>query len=807
VSALAEILLRDLRYGLRSLGRAPAFSAIVILTLALGLGANTAIFSVVRAVLLKPLPYPDSERLVRLGESTGEATGISVTWINYLHWRNENHSFEGMAGFEQAPFTLTGRGDPLFTRAALIDRDFFPLLGRTPLLGRLFIDSDDRSGAPSTVVLNYKFWIDKLGGDPAVLGASLALDGKPYQVIGVVSPAWEFLRADYYLPLAPFKDAELTRSRHGSMRVLGRLKPGVALAAARADLDSILQHLAQTGPGPEKDHRSYVAFLGEAMTRPVRSGLLILMAAVGLVLLIACANVASLILSRSTTRTSEIAIRTAIGAGRTRLVRRLLTENLLMAAFGGTAGLLLAHWCLVGLLSMGPKNIPRLAETTLDFHVFVFAGAISILAGLVVGLAPLFTAGKLDLVSALKDSSRGTTGAKSGQSLRNVLIISEIAITLVLAFASGLLLRSLNAAESSYPGFRSRGLLALELVLPSSGYKSKEAQHNFYDQLIADLRGIPAVTAVGAVHCPPSAGDCGDWFYSVLDRPAPPRNEVPVALVNVADPAYFRTMSIALRQGRAFTETDRAKTQPVAIVNETFARQWWPKESAVGRRIKGGGPYFEGPVYEIVGVAGDVSQMGLDSEPLPEIYLPFSQAPSPAMVVLMRTSADPELLAPAVRRRIAALDRNLPIENLRSFEKTLGATLERRRFSTLLLTSFAGLAMILAGVGIYGLLNYWVSVREEEIAIRSALGAAPAAILLWAAAHALKLGVLGIALGAVVGFLTSRWMESLVFGVSAQNPVILAAAAFAVLVIIILAALLPVRRASQIDVLQKLHHG
>lgn len=805
--ALTEVLLRDLRYGLRGLRRAPAFSAIVILTLALGLGANTAIFSVVRAVLLKPLPYPDSERLVRLGESTGEATGISVTWINYLHWRDENHSFEGMAGFEQAPLTLTGRGDPLFTHAALISRDFFLLLGRKPLLGRLFIDSDDRSGAPSTVVLNYKFWVDKLGGDPAILGATLALDGKPYQVIGVASPAWEFLRADCYLPLAPFKDDALTRSRHGSMRVLGRLKAGVTLAAARADLDSILQRLSQTDPGPEKDHRSYVVFLGEAMTRPVRSGLLILMAAVGLVLLIACVNVTSLILARNTTRTSEIAIRTAIGAGRTRLVRQLLTENLLLAVLGGASGLLLAQWCLGVLLSIRPNNIPRLAETTLDFPVFLFAGAISILAGLLVGLAPVFTAGKLDLVSALKDSSRGATGAKSGQSLRNVLIISEIAITLVLAFASGLLLRSLNAAESSYPGFRSEGLLALELVLPSSGYKTAEAQKTFYDQLIGDLRGTPAVTAVGAVHCPPSAGDCGDWFYSVLDRPAPPRNEVPVALVNVADPAYFRTMSIALRQGRAFTEADRAKTQPVAIVNETFARQWWPKESAVGRRIKGGGPYFEGPVYEIVGVAGDVSQMGLDSEPLPEIYLPFSQAPSAAMVVMMRASGDPELLAPAVRRRIAALDRNLPIENLRSFEKTLGATLERRRFSTLLLSSFAALAMILAGVGIFGLLNYWVSVREEEIAIRSALGASRAAILIWTAAHALKLAVLGIALGAVVGFLTSRWMESLVFGVSAQNPTILAAAAFAIFVIIILAALLPVRRATQIDVLKKLHHG
>ncbi len=807
MSALTEVLLRDLRYGLRGLRRAPAFSAIVILTLALGLGANTAIFSVVRAVLLKPLPYPGSERLVRLGESTGEATGISVTWINYLHWRDENHSFEGMAGFEQAPFTLTGRGDPLFTRAALVSRDFFLLLGRKPLLGRLFIDSDDRSGAPSTVVLNYKFWMDKLGGDPAILGATLALDGKPYQVIGVASPAWEFLRADYYLPLATFKDDTLTRSRHGSMRVLGRLKPGVSLAAARADLDSILQRLAQTDPGPEKDHHSYVAFLAEMMKGPVRSGLTTLMAAVGLVLLIACANVASLILARSTTRTSEMAIRTAIGAGRTRLVRQLLTENLLLAVLGGAFGLLLARWCLGVLLSIGPKNIPRLAETTLDFPVFLFAGAISILAGLLVGLAPVFKAGKLDLVSALKDSSRGATGAKSGQSLRNVLIISEIAITLVLAFASGLLLRSLNAAESSYPGFRSEGLLALELALPSSSYKSMEAQQNFYAQLTADLRGIPAVTAVGAVHCPPSAGDCGDWFYSVLDRPAPARNEVPVALVNAADPAYFQTMGIAIREGRAFTEADRAKAQPVAIVNQTFARQWWPKESAVGRRIKSGGPYFEGPVYEIVGVAGDVSQMGLDSEPLPEIYLPFSQAPSAAMVVMMRTSGEPELLAPAVRRRIAALDRNLPIENLRSFEKTLGATLERRRFSTLLLTSFAALAMILAGVGIFGLLNYWVSVREDEIAIRSAVGASRAAILLWAAAHALKLAVLGIALGALVGFLTSRWMESLVFGVSAQNPTMLAAAAFAVFVIIILAALLPVRRATQIDVLKKLHHG
>jgi putative ABC transport system permease protein len=800
-------VLRDIRYGLRGLRRDSSFSALVIMTLGLGLGANTAIFSVVHAVLLQPLPYPNSERLVRLGESSGQATGISVTWSNYQHWRDENHTFEAMAGYEQTQFTLTGEGDPLLTRAALVSSGFFPLLGRRVLLGRLFTESDDRPGAPYTVVLNYSFWRNKLGADPAILGSTLALDGKPYQVIGVAAPVWEFITPDYFLPIAHFKNTPRSQNQHGSMRVLARLKPGVTLAEAIADLDSIQDHLARQNPGSEKGHHSYGTFLANSVTAPVQSGLLILMTGVGLVLLIACANVSSLILARGSARTSEIAVRTAIGAGQLRLIRQFLIETLSLALLGGASGLLLARWGLAVLVRLGPRQIPRLSETTLDLPVLVFAGAITILSGLIVGLTPVVTAGKLDLVSALRDSSRGISVSKTAQSLRGALIVFETAITFMLVFAAGLLLQSLNIAQSSYPGFRSKNLLALELSLPSLAYKSGDSQRNFYNELFAGLRSLPRVAEVAAINCPPSGGDCGDWFYSVLDRPAPTRNEVPVALINIATPSYFRTLGIPLREGRSFTEADREGAAPVAIVNQTFARRWWPAKTAVGQRVKSGGPYLEGPVYEIVGVAGDVSQMGLDSKPEPEIYLPFLQSPSQSMVVMIRTAGNPESLVSAVRRRVASLDRNLPIKSLSAFEKNLAASLDRRRFGTMLLTAFALLAMVLGAVGIFGLLNYWVNIREEEIAIRFALGAQPAAILRWLGGSALKLVAAGITFGMAGALLASNWMASVVFGVSVRSSMTMAMAVSTVCVIAILASLIPLLRATRIDAVGKLHRG
>src|SRR5581483_7711539 len=478
----------------------------------------------------------------------------------------------------------------------------------------------------------------------------------------------------------------------------------------------------------------------------------------------------------STARMREIAIRTAIGAGARRLGRQLLTENLLLAITGGALGLLLAWWSLRALVAASPPGIPRLAEITLDVPVLLFAAGLTLLTGLLAGFAPVLTAAKTDLTVILKESSPSSTGAKHTHLLRSSFVAIEIAITLVLVFASSLLLRSLITAQTANPGFVPDHMLALELAVSGSAYKTPEAQAQFYQRLESDIRALPGVTNVGSAMCPPAAGDCMDWFYSVIDKPVPSRGDVPVALYNYADSQYFKTLLVPLRAGRDFSESDRRGGPPVAIVNETFAQQWWPNESAVGHRVKNGGPYMPGPVYQIVGVVGDVSREGLDQKPSPEIFVPFQQEPTAAMAVMIRTAGDPASLAPAVRRCVSAIDHNLPIQRLRTVQTMLSASLERRRFSTLLLTSFALLAMALAAVGIYGVLNYWVAVREDEIAIRLAIGAQRWSILRWSGAALLRLAAVGTLLGLAGGWAASHWLESQVYGVSARNPVMMAAA-------------------------------
>jgi predicted permease len=805
-----ELLLQDLRYAARGIWRARVFSLIVILTLAVGIGANTAIFSAVYAVLLKPLPFPLGERLVWLGESSAKASGISATWINFEHWRIENHSFESMAGFQKADLTLTGRGQAVLTHAGVVTNEFFRLTGSRPIMGRLLTASDDEPQSPATVVVTRAFWAKALSTDPQIIGKAMTLNGTPYIVIGVLArdPGFFLPPVDYYLPLHPSAAQASKRDAHEWMNVLGRLKPEITLSQARSDLDTIMQRLAQADPGPESDHRAFAQFLTEQRTGDLRHVFVLLMASVCLVLILACANIGGLLLIRMTTRAREIAIRTAIGAGRSRLARQLLTETVVITLVGGAFGILLAGFGLRAIEVLGPHDIPRLSEASLNLPVLMFAAALTLAVALVCSLVPLVSSDKVNLTMLLKESSTGSGTSRIGHTLRGGLVIAEIVVAVILLFASGILLRSLWAAESLNPGFEPSHLLVLELQLPPLPYKSEGAILDFYARLEAALRSQAGIESVGAVNCPPAAGDCRDWWYSVVEKPSPSPQDMPVTLVNMADTEYFRTMRIPLIAGRAISDEDRAGGPSVAVIDEKIARAWWKDpHAALGQHIKLGGPRMKGPVTQIVGVAANVPQVGLDSPPLPEIYFPAAQLVDAAMVVMIRTKGNPESMIATVRQTLTSIDGNVPIQSLKTADMWLGATLVQRRFTTLLLVLFAGIAVILASIGCYGVFNYWVSCRRQEIAIRIALGAATFAILRCAGRQAARIGALGLVIGLAGSWAASRWVSSLVFGTSAHDATVLSFAALIAFLIVVVSAAVPLWRATQIDPIETLHEA
>jgi putative ABC transport system permease protein len=805
-----ETLLQDIGYALRGIVKAPGFSLTVIVTLAVGIGANTAIFSAVYAVLLKPLPFPAAERLVWLGESNAKATGISVTWINFEHWQAENHSFEAMAGFQNADLTLTGRGQATLTHAGLVTNQFFQLTGSRPMMGRLLAASDDKAQSPATVVVTESFWAKSLSADPEIIGKTMTLDGAAYEIVGVLGrdPGFFLRPMDYYLPLRPTSAQTESREAHGSMRALALLKPGATLAGARSDLNMILERLATADPGPEDDHRAYAAFFTDERTGGVRYVFALLMGSVCLVLILACANIGSLLLIRMTTRAREMAIRTAIGAGRSRLARQLLTETVLIAVLGGAAGILLAYFGLRVLVQLGPHNIPRLSEASLNQPVLIFAAALTLAVGLICALVPVLSLGNVNLSILLKEGSTGSGSNRIGHALRGSLVVAEIAVAVVLLFTSGILLRSLWIAETANPGFDPGHLLGLELQLPTSRYNSDAATLDFYDRLEAALRVQAGVESVGAVNCAPAAGDCGDWWYWVMERPTPARGDVPMTLLNMADGAYFKTMRIPLVAGRGPSDEDRAAGPAVAIINEEIAHAWWKDTgSALGQHIKLGGPYMKGPLLEIVGVAANVPQMGLDSPPLPEIYFPAAQRVSSRMVIMIRTRGNPDGLAGTVRKTLASVDSNVPIQSLKPFDEWLGATLIERRFVTFLLAVFAGIALLLAAIGCYGVLNYWVNSRKQEIAIRMAMGAGTFAIIRRTGRQVARLGLLGLAIGLAGSWGASRWMSNLVFGIGAHDPIVLGAAALAAMLMVVLAAVVPLWRAVRVKPIETLHEA
>ena len=795
-------LAQDLRYALRALGRSPGFAAVAVATLALGIGANTAIFSVVHAVLLRPLPYPEAHRLVVVTERRLRLGEQSVSWMNFLDWRAGSRALAAQAAYGTDGVAFAGTGEPSVLRSGEVTAPFFSILGVQPALGRAFTEADDRPGAAPVALLSAALWRSRFGSDPSVVGRAIRLDGVPHVVVGVLPESFRFFPqpVDLYRPLGRHgaEPGWLERGNHQGLRVLARLAPGSTLPAARAELDTIMARLETQYPRTNSGQRTMVVPLFESGVAESRTTLWTLFAAVAFVLLLACANVAHLLLARATARQRELAIRAAIGASRARVVRQLLTESVLLALLGGGLGLLLAVWATPPLLAAAPEDIPRLAEAGVDGTVLLFSFAASVATGILFGLAPALAAFRTDPQSALKDGIFGATASARGRRQRAALFVAEVALAFLVVVASGLLLRSLARVRAVDPGFSSDGVLAMNVSRPAA--ETEADSQVFFTGALARLRALPGVRSASAVLCPPLMGPCWGSVYMVSDRPAPPQADLPSATINVADPDFFRTLSIPLMAGRLFGPQDTADSPPVIVVNETLAKLWWPRGDAVGKRIKRGFPQDEGaPFREIVGIVADVRQEGLDLPPRPELYMPFAQQPNQSMTIVLAASNDPMSLAKPAAAAVHAIDPDQPVSRVEPLERYFGESLARRHFTTLLLALFGALALTLAAVGITGVVACGVGERRREIGIRTALGAKPSDVLRLVIDHALRLAAAGIVLGGAAALGLTRFVSSLLYGVKPFDPLTFGGVAALLTVVVLAACAWPARRALRVS--------
>ncbi|MGH9837363.1 MAG: ABC transporter permease [Blastocatellia bacterium] len=790
-----QTLWQDLRYGARMLMKKPGFTLIAVLTLALGIGANTAIFSVVNGVLLRPLPYLDSEQLTWVwmdNRQEGIAEDIA-SWPNFEDWRAHNQSFQGMAGVRDRRFNLTGTGEPEELNGANVSANFFDLMRVGPQYGRAFSAEEEQEGRDQVVVIGHGLWQQRFGGDAQLVGQTLSLNGQPHTIIGVMPPGFQFPnKTEIWKPLVP--DAQLRTARSAFwLPVIGRLKPGVTRAQAQTEMTGIAQRLEQQYPNSNRGFGVNVVLMHEQLVGKLRTALWVLLGAVACVLLIACANVANLLLARAAARQKEVAIRAALGASRGRVVRQLLTESVLLAAVGGGLGLLLARWGLDALVALAPSDLPRAASITIDRRVLFFTLGLSLLTGVVFGLAPALQSSKLALSEVLKEGGRGTGGG--GQRTRSALVVAEIALALVLLVSAGLLLRSSWRLQQVNPGFNPERVLKVRLSLPPSKYREGAQAAAFYQQLLERLRALPGVQAAGATSSVLLNKVHNSSGILIEGRPAPngPRPELPMDSVS---PGYFQAMDMPLVQGRQFNEQDKADGLPVAIVNETMARRFWPNEDPLGKRFNFGDG---GRWWTVVGVVRDSRRQGLDAPVRIESFLPHTQRPLRAMEVVLRTTDHPLAMTRTVRSAVWSLDGDLPVSEIQSVEQMLGARVAPRRFNLLLLGLFALVAMLLAAVGIYGVMAYSVTQRTHEIGIRMALGAGQGAVLKLVVGHGMVLTLLGVATGLAGAFALTRLMTILLFGVSATDPLTFSVIALLLLLVALLACWIPAQRATKVD--------
>jgi len=797
-------LVHDLRYALRMLVKSPAFTVIAILTLALAIGANSAIFSVVNAVLLRPLPYPQSEQLVRVFGSQPQLARAPNSPANFLEWKAENQVFERIATYVGQGFNLTGTDRPERVIGARISADLLQLLGVQPTLGRNFTADEDRDGADRVVILSHEFWQRRFGGDTNAIRQTITLNDRPYTVVGVMPRGFAFpsTRAQIWTPVA-FTPAEAATRDTNYIDVIARLKPGISLQQAQANMNAVTQHQAERYPKTNIGIGAEVVSLQEFTVGDVRPMLIVLFGAVGFVLLIACANVANLLLARAAARQREMAIRGALGASRSRVVRLLLTESVVLAVVGGAIGLLLAIWSLDLLVSLKPANLPRLAEIGVNRTIFLFTFAISVVTGLLFGVAPALQASKSDLNEGLKESSRGGTDSPRRQRMRSLLVVSEVALSLVLLVGAGLMIRSFSRLLAVDPGFKADHVLTAFVSLPVSKYPKREEQTAFFDRLLERLRNVPGVSAAGIVTDIPLYGGSSTGF-DVEGRPEAAPGTRPMTDYRLINSDYFAAMGMKLVKGRAFSRFDTEAAPGVVIINETMAARFFAGEDPIGRRLDLSGDPKD--LREIVGVVGDVRNYGVDAEVKPEVYVPFLQsAPDylsgvvSAMTIVMRSAIEPAALAAALREQVQALDKDQPVSEIKTMEWYLADSMAQRRFNMLLLGVFAGLALVLAAVGIYGVIAYTVTQRTHEMGIRIALGAKGRDILRLVFGNAMVTTLTGIALGLGAAFALTRLLRSLLYQVSPTDPVVFAAIPLLLLSVAAIATYLPARRAMKVN--------
>lgn len=799
-------LVRDLRYSFRSLSRSPGLALAALLALGLGVGATAAIYTVVDAVLLEPLPYPEPDELVILIDSNPEAgfPRFAASPPNYADWKEQARSFEAMAALSRANLVLNAPGaDPERISGARVSDGFFAALGREPLHGRRFTPEEDLPGGEPVAILGHGLWTRRFGGDPGIVGRTVTVDGEARRVVGVMPEGFQFPReVDLWLPLAIEIDPQQRGAHY--LSVLARLEDGVDLAAAQAEMTGIAARLEEAYPDANAGWTVNVHGLHDLMVEDIRPVLQVLGAAVLAVLLVVCANVANLLLVRAARREREMAVRTALGAGRGRLAVQLLTETLLLALGGGLLGLVVGVWGTRALVAMNADDIPRAGEIGLDPSVFFFTLAVALTAGLLAGLAPVVHSARADLQGSLKEGTSGAGEGSRARLLRRGLVLAEVAIAVVLLVAAGLLIRSLLGMSSISPGFEAEGVLTARVSLPEASYPGDPEIEAFYRRLGERLDAIPGVESSGAGF--PLALTGAGYFlsYYVEGRPEPPPQEVPSAGIRFVTPGYLETLKVPLLAGRGITEADRQGSRPVALVDRAMAERTWPGESPLGARITFSGVDAEEEDWmEVVGVVGNVRHADLGTDPEAQIYLPMAQAPFDTATLLLRTTGDPEALTTAVRDAVRAVDPSLPVFRVSTLEDVVSASLADQRFSATLLGVFAGLALVLASLGVYGVISYSVAQRSRELGLRMALGARRDGVLKLVIGQGMVLVVVGVGAGVVLSFVASfvasRLLRSLLHEVGTADPLTYVAVPAVLLAVGLLATLVPALRATRVD--------